>query len=140
MTLTGDSIDAARAYELGLVNQVVAPDEVLNAAVAFAERIAANGPLAVAATKELVRLAPTDFARAQERLRELQPLVFAQRGRQGRGDGVRREAGARLAGPLVPCAPPSAASTGRPRSCGSRRSRRRRSSRGTCGSAWRPRP
>jgi enoyl-CoA hydratase len=76
MTLTGDSIDAARAYELGLVNQVVAPDQVLDAALAFAERIAANGPLAVAATKELVRLAPADFARAEERVRELQPVVF----------------------------------------------------------------
>jgi enoyl-CoA hydratase/carnithine racemase len=77
MALTGDSIDAARAYELGLVNQVVAPEDVLDAAVAFAERIAANGPLAVAATKELVRLAPVDFARAQQRVRELQPEVFA---------------------------------------------------------------
>jgi enoyl-CoA hydratase/carnithine racemase len=77
MTLTGDSIDAARAYELGLVNQIVAPQEVLNAAVALAERIAANGPLAVAATKELVRLALADFARARERVRELQPEIFA---------------------------------------------------------------
>ena len=77
MTLTGDSIDAARAHELGLVNQVVAPAEVLNAAMAFAERIAANGPLGVAVTKELVRLALSDFARAEERARELQPVVFA---------------------------------------------------------------
>ena len=76
MTLTGDSIDAARAYELGLINRVVAPREVLDAALAFAERIAANGPLAVAAAKELVRLAPSDFARARERVRELQPKVF----------------------------------------------------------------
>jgi enoyl-CoA hydratase len=76
LTLTGDSIDAVRAYQLGLVNQVVAPGEVLGTAVSFAERIAANGPLAVAATKELVRLAPADFARAQQRLRELQPVVF----------------------------------------------------------------
>jgi enoyl-CoA hydratase/carnithine racemase len=76
MTLTGDSIDAARAYQLGLVNQVVPPDQVLDAALSFAERIAANGPLGVAATKELVHLAVTDFGRAQERLRELQVEVF----------------------------------------------------------------
>lgn len=76
LALTGDSIDAARAYELGLVNQVVPPEQVLDAAIAFAERIAANGPLAVAATKELVRLAPADFARAQQRARELQPQIF----------------------------------------------------------------
>jgi enoyl-CoA hydratase/carnithine racemase len=76
LTLTGDSIDAARAYALGLVNQVVAPEAVLDAALAFADRIAANGPLALAAIKELVRLAPADFARAQQRSRELQPKIF----------------------------------------------------------------
>jgi enoyl-CoA hydratase/carnithine racemase len=77
MCLTGDSVDAARAYELGLVNAVVPADEVLATAMGFAERIAANGPLGVAATRELVKLAMTDTARAWERLGELQPEVFA---------------------------------------------------------------
>jgi enoyl-CoA hydratase/carnithine racemase len=45
-------------------------------ALEYAERIAANGPLGVAATKELVRLSVTDAARAGERLAELQPVVF----------------------------------------------------------------
>ena len=76
MTLTGESITAARAYEIGLVNAVVAPEEVLPTALALAERIAANAPLAVAAAKELVRLAVADLARAQERLGELQVAVF----------------------------------------------------------------
>jgi enoyl-CoA hydratase len=76
MALTGDAISAQRAYDLGLVNVVVPSDEVLGGAVAVAERIAANGPLAVAAVKELVRLAVSDEARARERLRELQPVVF----------------------------------------------------------------
>ena len=44
LTLTGDSIDAERALSLGLINQVVAPTEVLGAAVALAERIARTGP------------------------------------------------------------------------------------------------
>jgi enoyl-CoA hydratase len=79
ITLTGDSIDAQRAYALGLVNSVVAPDEVLPTALGFAERIAANGPLGVAATKELVRLGVTDHARARERGRELQQSVFGSR-------------------------------------------------------------
>ena len=77
MTLTGDPISAARGYELGLVNAVVAPDEVLGTALAMAERIAANGPLAVAATKELVRLSVADAAGARARLAELQPVIFA---------------------------------------------------------------
>ncbi len=76
MTLTGDSIDAARAYELGLVNAVVDPEQVLGTAIAFAERIAANGPLAVTAVKELVRLGASDIAQWSERIAAWQPLVF----------------------------------------------------------------
>jgi enoyl-CoA hydratase/carnithine racemase len=76
MSLTGDSIDAGRAYELGLVNAVVQPDQVVPTALDYAARIAANGPLGVAATKELVRLSVTDAVRARERLGELQPAVF----------------------------------------------------------------
>ena len=77
MTLTGDSIDAARAYDLGLVNRVVPPGQVLDEAVALAERIARNGPLALQATKELVRLALTDAERAHEKMAEWQLKVFA---------------------------------------------------------------
>jgi enoyl-CoA hydratase/carnithine racemase len=76
MTLTGDSIGAERAHDLGLVNSVVAPGAVLATAVTIAERIAANGPLAVAAVKELVRLGASDAARARQRLHELQRVVF----------------------------------------------------------------
>ena len=76
LTLTGDPIDAERAYSLGLVNQVVPPDQVLDAAVAMAERIAKNGPLALQATKELVRLASTDVAAARKLHDEWQPKVF----------------------------------------------------------------
>ncbi|HYV59538.1 MAG TPA: enoyl-CoA hydratase-related protein [Acidimicrobiia bacterium] len=76
MTLTGDAINAERALDLGLVNTVVAPDDVMDVAVALAERIAANGPLAVAAVKELVRLGVADPPRARERLHELRDTVF----------------------------------------------------------------
>ena len=44
LTLTGDLIDAVRAQSLGLINQAVPQSEVLDAAVALAERIAKNGP------------------------------------------------------------------------------------------------
>jgi enoyl-CoA hydratase/carnithine racemase len=77
IVLTGDTIDAGRAYELGLVNKVVPPDEVLDGALALADRIAANGPLGVAASKELVRLAAVAPDRAKERLAEWQKLVFS---------------------------------------------------------------
>lgn len=54
MGLTGDPIDAARAKELGLINQVVPGAELRNAALALASRVSANGPLAVQATKQLM--------------------------------------------------------------------------------------
>lgn len=44
MALTGDAISAERAYDLGLVNAVLTPDEVMETALARAERIAADGP------------------------------------------------------------------------------------------------
>ncbi len=76
LTLTGDSIDAGRALALGLINQVVQPGEVLGAAVALAERIGQNGPLAVQATKQMVRTASTDLERAKVLAAEWQPKVF----------------------------------------------------------------
>lgn len=76
LTLTGDLIEADRALALGLVNQVVAPEEVLDAAVVLAERIAANGPLALQATKQLVRLATDDAAAAKALEPEWQGRVF----------------------------------------------------------------
>ncbi len=54
LALTGDSIDAARAYELGIVNRVVPAADVLDAAVALAERIAQNAPLAVRTSKRVM--------------------------------------------------------------------------------------
>jgi enoyl-CoA hydratase len=77
LILTGDPIDAQRAYEVGLVNQVVPPDQVLDAAIAFAERIAENGPLGLRASKELTRLALTDSARWAERRSHWHEVVFA---------------------------------------------------------------
>lgn len=54
MGLTGEPISAARALELGLVNRVVPAAEVLDTALGLAALIAANGPLAVQATKQLM--------------------------------------------------------------------------------------
>ena len=49
--LTGELVDADRAYELGFVNRVVDADELIPEAMRIAERIAANGPLAMRAIK-----------------------------------------------------------------------------------------
>ena len=54
LALTGDFISAQRAYELGLINEVVGSGGALDAARALAVRIAANGPLAIAASMQVV--------------------------------------------------------------------------------------
>jgi enoyl-CoA hydratase/carnithine racemase len=76
LTLTGDPIDAERARSLGLINQVVPQSDVLEAALGLAERIARNGPLALKATKEMVRTASTDLEKARALAAEWQPKVF----------------------------------------------------------------
>ena len=55
ITLLGEPITAQRAFDLGLVNRVVAPESVLDTAVDLAGRLAQNGPLAMRLTKRLVR-------------------------------------------------------------------------------------
>ena len=60
--LTGDPISAQRAYEIGFVNHVVPPEQLIPKAMAIAETIASNAPLTVAAAKEMVYLA-TDMGR-----------------------------------------------------------------------------
>ena len=54
IVLTGEPLSAERAYEIGLVHQVVPGEELLDAARAMAERICRNGPLAVRAAKSAV--------------------------------------------------------------------------------------
>ncbi len=53
LLLTGDTMDAETAARWGLINKVVAKEQLLEAAYAYARKIAANAPLAVQAAKEL---------------------------------------------------------------------------------------
>jgi enoyl-CoA hydratase len=55
LALTGDPIDAERAHELGLVSRLAEPGEALSTALALAEAIAQNGPLALTATKRVLK-------------------------------------------------------------------------------------
>ena len=47
LILTGDPISAERAHAFGMVNELVNPGEALSSALALAERVCANAPLAV---------------------------------------------------------------------------------------------
>jgi E-phenylitaconyl-CoA hydratase len=53
LLLTGERIDAWEAHRLGFVSRVVPPAELMPIARQLADKICANGPLAVRVTKEL---------------------------------------------------------------------------------------
>ncbi|HSA53631.1 MAG TPA: crotonase/enoyl-CoA hydratase family protein [Yinghuangia sp.] len=59
LALTGDFLSAPDAHRHGLVNHLTAPGEALAEARRLAARIAANAPLALAATKEIIVNAPS---------------------------------------------------------------------------------
>ena len=54
LMFTGKPIDAARAYQNGIVNRVVPKDKLMETAQEFADRICELGPLSLWATKELL--------------------------------------------------------------------------------------
>ncbi len=56
--LTGDPITAERAYHFGLVNELCEPGQALETALALAERVAANAPIAVRETLRLMKELP----------------------------------------------------------------------------------
>lgn len=65
MALTGDNITADEAHRLGLVTELTAQGGAVDAAIALAERIAQNAPLALAASKQLVRAASEGYDEAE---------------------------------------------------------------------------
>jgi enoyl-CoA hydratase/carnithine racemase len=54
MVLTGEPIDAERAFALGLVNRLCEPDAVLDTALALAQAICANSPVAVRESLQVI--------------------------------------------------------------------------------------
>jgi len=51
--LTGQSINASRAYEIGFINKVDSREQIMNVSTEFAEKLCSNGPSAVRRMKEL---------------------------------------------------------------------------------------
>ncbi len=58
LALTGDPIPAERGYELGIVNRLAEPGEAVDVARQLADAIVRNGPLALDASKRILRAAP----------------------------------------------------------------------------------
>jgi enoyl-CoA hydratase len=55
LALTGDTISAERGFELGLVNRLAEPGQALDVALELAAEVAANAPLALIASKKILR-------------------------------------------------------------------------------------
>ena len=82
MILTGEPIDAARAYALGLVNELAEPGGALAAALGLAGSLAAGAPLALAAGKRLIDEGlPMDLDAAIGYERETVSVLFSSRDR-----------------------------------------------------------
>jgi enoyl-CoA hydratase len=77
IALTGEFIDAERAYGAGLVNRLTGPGAALGEALALARTIAANGPIAVRVSKTVIeQSADWSDAEAFERQAPLVGQVF----------------------------------------------------------------
>ena len=75
--LTAEAFPASRALELGLLNEIVPEESLLERAYSWARRITANAPLAVQATKESVlRCLALDLEAAYALEQEISSVVF----------------------------------------------------------------
>jgi enoyl-CoA hydratase len=86
LVLGGDPIDADTAQRIGLANRLFPPDDLLDAALAVGEKIAARGPVAVALAKGVLQQGQDVDVRAAHALeRAAFGLVFAS---EDRGEGM----------------------------------------------------
>ncbi|QLJ04045.1 crotonase/enoyl-CoA hydratase family protein [Streptomyces sp. NEAU-sy36] len=78
LALTGGFLDAGRAHAYGLVNRLAKPGRALQQALVLAGEIAANGPLAVRVSKQVVaEAAGWDPETVWQRMNEVTAPVFA---------------------------------------------------------------
>lgn len=76
LLLTGEVFDATRAREIGLLNAVVAPDELEATVQRYTDAVLAGGPGALAGTKELLTSTLDDSVARYEALLELSARQF----------------------------------------------------------------
>jgi enoyl-CoA hydratase/carnithine racemase len=85
MILFGDQLDAEEALRVGLVSEVVAPEELALRVCRWGERVARLDPLALRLAKQALA-APTEGG-ARERTRSGQAVLYERRHRGGPQDG-----------------------------------------------------
>jgi enoyl-CoA hydratase len=83
--LTGDPLSVDRAYALGLVNQIVAPGNEVEAAMALAEKIALSAPMAVAASRRVILASAysTDEELIEMTNKEFAPIMRSEDTKEG---------------------------------------------------------
>ena len=109
LALTGDPITAELAHHHGLVNRLVEPGQALDAAIALAEQICANAPVAVRASRKVV----VEATQAPDEVGWKMSMDGMAEAGQERGlprgpDRVHREAAAPVEGSLSPTWPVAA--------------------------------
>jgi enoyl-CoA hydratase len=78
LQLCADQVPAQRAYEMGLLNEVCRPADLMERALDYARRITANGPFAIRKTKESVlRGLATNMSEAYKIETEISGEVFS---------------------------------------------------------------
>jgi enoyl-CoA hydratase len=85
LALTGEPIEAERGYELGLVNRLSEPGQAIDGALELAETIAANGPLALMATKRIM-VESADWSDSEFFTRQggiVEPVMTSEDAREG---------------------------------------------------------
>ena len=85
LPIAGDPSTAERGYELGLVNRVTEKGGALDSALELAATIAANGPLALAGSKRILRES-LDWAQSEAFERQApiwQPIFASEDAREG---------------------------------------------------------
>lgn len=85
LALTGETRSAEEMHRLGLVNRLAEPGRALEAALELAERVLENGPLAVAATKQILQRSGewTDEEAWREQMKIAQPVMQSEDMREG---------------------------------------------------------
>ncbi|MBW2416399.1 MAG: crotonase/enoyl-CoA hydratase family protein [Deltaproteobacteria bacterium] len=85
LALTADTWTAERMHEIGLVNRLAEPGQALDVAFELAERVLANGPLAVAASKQIVQRSSewTEEEAWREQMKIAGPVMQSEDTREG---------------------------------------------------------
>ena len=102
MLYTGGNIPAEEAFRMGLVQEVVEPDQLMPRSIEIAEQIGANAPLAVQGVKRMLQLwRQFAFTQSVQLAQALNQTISASEDSKEGPRAFAEKRGRRLAGPVV---------------------------------------